>query len=117
MDPIHIHHLISQLSHEVRCPHCNAKVRPDTISVENSQQNFCFLRISCYACGETFHGHAHVGMKIFPAESSNALNTSGTLKASETFPIDRISETDISQVQSLLSTPDPQLSQFFSRNS
>ena len=64
MDPIHIHHLLRQLSNEVKCPHCGAKVQPNMVSIESSSQNFCLLKIACHSCGEEFHGHAHVGVKV-----------------------------------------------------
>lgn len=39
------------------------------IHVENSTENYCLLRIRCHACGEIFHGHAHVGIKVASGEN------------------------------------------------
>lgn len=71
MDPIHIHNLLRQLSHEVHCPHCDARIRPDMISIRSSTQNHCLLDIDCHECGEVFHGHAHVGVRVVSPDGPN----------------------------------------------
>jgi hypothetical protein len=74
------------------------------ITVENSNQNYCLLRIECHACGEIFHGHAHVGVKVSPLTGpGNTLkNDSQLLNSLPPSPLP-ISETDLTTLKTSLS--------------
>ncbi len=117
MDPIHIHNLLRQLANEVSCPQCNAKVRPDMIHVENSTQNYCLLKIECYSCGEVFHGHAHVGVKIAPPQINTTIPRKENPLHMRKLPPSPppITELDIEQLKSALQDNDLDISQFFSQ--
>ncbi len=112
MDPIHIHNLLSQLSSEVKCPHCNSQVRPHMISVENSSHNYCLLSIECHGCGELFYGHAHVGVKVMPSgEFSPDMMPEVSKKLPKT-PA-RISQKDIAQLKGAFKNSTCQISDLF----
>ena len=114
MDPIHIHNLLRQIASEVKCPHCESKVRPDMISVENSTYNYCVLKIQCHKCAEVFYGHAHVGVKVMPPNANTEVtNTHKQSKLPP--PPPTVSQNDIASVSSELGKKPRLVSELFSR--
>lgn len=111
MDAIHIRNLVQQISSEVQCPHCMTQVRPDMIFVENFDQDHCLFRIECCECGEQFHGHAHVGVRVLPethipGPPKNTPNTKAPLA---------VSQQEISTIKDTLNSQDFHVSQLFTQ--
>jgi hypothetical protein len=66
MNPLHMHHILSELGQKLFCPHCAQKIALHNLEFLSQEKNTCKIQVKCHHCKNTAFLSVFIEAKTHP---------------------------------------------------